>query len=285
MAPIAIVTDTNSSLTQEEAAALGIHLVPMPFTLGGRARLEGVDCTQEEFFTQLTAGAEVSTSQPAPGTLTELWERLLADHEEVLFLPMSSALSATCATAQMLARDYGGRVVVVDDHRISVTLRQSVEDACALARAGLGAAAIRDRLEAVQDRASIYIAVDSLELLRRSGRITAAAATMASVLSIRPVLKIEGGKLDAFKKVRGQAHREAALLDAMDRDLREKFAGRPVALYAAWSGDEALGRQWHETVQARFPDRSVRLARLPLSICCHIGAGALAVACAEILAP
>lgn len=216
----AIVTDTNSGISPQQAEAMGISLIPMPFLVDGKLCLEGRDCTPEEFFQQLRAGADVSTSQPAPEEILELWETLLKDHDAVLHFPMSSGLSGSCQTAKALAREYDGRV-------------------------------------------------------------TAAGAAMASVLNIKPVLQIQGDKLDAFKKVRGMRQAETAMLKAMKSDLETRFAGEKPALFAVYSGDKAPGDQWLEQVRAFFPDWQVEQGVLPLSICCHVGEGALAIACAK----
>ncbi|MDD7289457.1 MAG: DegV family protein [Clostridiales bacterium] len=277
----AIVTDTNSGISPQQAEAMGISLIPMPFLVDGKLCLEGRDCTPEEFFQQLRAGADVSTSQPAPEEILELWETLLKDHDAVLHFPMSSGLSGSCQTAKALAREYAGRVFVVDDHRISVTLLQSIRNAQILLEQGKTAEEVRDILEGESLESSIYIAVNTLEYLKKSGRVTAAGAAMASVLNIKPVLQIQGDKLDAFKKVRGMRQAETAMLKAMKNDLETRFAGEKPALFAVYSGDKAPGDQWLEQVRAYFPDWQVEQGVLPLSICCHVGEGALAIACAK----
>ena len=278
----AIVVDTNSGIMPEEAARMGISLIPMPFLIDGKEYLEGENCSQEFFFERLAAGAEVGTSQPSPGGIAELWERLLEENDAVLHFPMSSSLSGSCQTAKALALDYPGRVFVVDNRRISVTLRESVRGAQRLLAEGKSAEEVHRILEERGGESSIYIAVNTLEYLKKGGRVTAAGAAMGTLLNLKPVLQIQGGKLDAFKKCRGMAAACDAMLQAMEKDLRERFPGQEMRLFAAYSGDRAAGESWLGQVRAAFPEREVELAALPLSICCHIGSGALAIACAEI---
>lgn len=283
MKSAAIVTDTNSGITEEQAKQLGISLIPMPFLVDGKQCMEGKDCPAPEFFAKLAEGAEVSTSQPSPGEIVRLWEKLLKKHEAVLHFPMSSALSGSCQTAKALAMDYPGKVFVVDNQRISVTLMQSILDAQKLLEEGKKADEVQKILEKEGLDSSIYIAVNTLEYLKKSGRITAAAATMATVLNLKPVLQIQGGKLDAFKKARGMKQAKDVMASAMRQDLAQRFAGRQVALFAAYSGLEEEGREWLAEVQALFPEHQVEVYPLPISICCHIGAGARAIACARVL--
>lgn len=283
MKSAAIVTDTNSGITEEQAKRLDISLIPMPFLINGKQYMEGKNCPVPAFFAKLAEGAVVSTSQPSPGEIVRLWEKLLKKHEAVLHFPMSSALSGSCQTAKALAMDYPGRVFVVDNQRISVTLMQSILDARKLLEMGKKAAEVQEILEKESLDASIYLAVNTLEYLKKSGRITAAAAAMATVLSLKPVLQIQGGKLDAFKKARGMKQAKSVMAEAMRRDLATRFVGREVALFAAYSGLEEEGREWLAEVQELFPDRKVALSHLPISICCHVGAGARAIACARVL--
>ena len=278
----AIVVDTNSGIMPEEAARMGISLIPMPFLIDGKEYLEGEDCSQDFFFERMAAGAEVGTSQPSPGGIAELWERLLEENDAVLHFPMSSSLSGSCQTAKALALDYPGRVFVVDNRRISVTLRESVRGAQRLLAEGKSAEEVRRILEERGGESSIYIAVNTLEYLKKGGRVTAAGAAMGTLLNLKPVLQIQGGKLDAFKKCRGMAAACDAMLQAIEKDLRERFPGQEMRLFAAYSGDRAAGESWLGQVRAAFPEREVELAALPLSICCHIGSGALAIACAEV---
>ena len=283
MKAAAIVTDTNSGISAAEAELLGINLIPMPFSVNGVQHLEGQTCLPDEFFRALAANAEVSTSQPSPGEIIRLWERLLQDHEAVLHFPMSSGLSGSCQTAKALAAEYPGRVFVVDNKRISVTLAQSVLDAQKLLAEGMPVREIHRVLEQEGLNASIYIAVNTLTYLKKSGRVTAAGAAMAAVLNLKPVLQIQGERLDAFRKARGMAQAKQIMLSAMRDDLNDRFHGEEVALFAAYSGETADGEHWLEEVQTAFPDRKVILGALPISICCHVGAGTLAIACSKRL--
>lgn len=278
----AIVTDTNSGISASQAEAMGIHLIPMPFFIGGETYYEGKDVSHALFFQKMADGVEVSTSQPSPADIIALWEKLLEDHDAVLHFPMTSGLSGSCASAKALAREYGGRVLVVDDKRISVTLMQSVRNALTLLAQGKTAGEVRDILEAESYDSSIYIAVNTLEYLKKSGRVTAAGAAMASILSIKPVLQIQGDKLDAYKKVRGMNHAKTVLMDALRKDLDTRFKDLEMNVFAGYSGGApALGEAWLEEVQREFPEYEVELISLPLSICCHTGGGALGVACAK----
>lgn len=281
MEKTAIVTDTNSGISAELAQEMGIHLIPMPFVVGGETYLEGEDLTSDRFFSLLDSGAGATTSQPSPEVITTLWEKLLEDHDKILHFPMTSGLSGSCHTAKALAQDYDGRVLVVDDHRISATLYQSICNAQILLAEGKTAREVQAILEDESLEASIYITVNTLEYLRKSGRVTAAGAAMATVLGIKPVLQIQGDKLDAFQKVRGMARAKTAMITALKKDLAARFADLPVQLFIAYSGAKELGEQWLQEVQAAFPGSLVKGMALPLSICCHVGEGALGVGCAK----
>lgn len=281
MSRIAVVTDTNSSISAEEARKLGVFLLPMPFIVDGREYFEGVTCTYERFFEMLNGGADVSTSQPAPEAITDLWDEILRSYDSILHIPMSSALSGSCGTAKALAAEYNGRVCVVDNKRISVSQRESVLDALTLIEKGLTAAEICVQLEETAYNASIYLAVNTLELLKKSGRVTAAGAALATLLGLKPVLQIQGEKLDAFAKVRGMPAAEKTMLKAAEKDLATRFAGRPVRILAAYSGDIKPALEWRKTVRKYFDDSRIELYKLPISICCHVGAGVKAIACIE----
>lgn len=281
MSRIAVVTDTNSSISAEEAKKLGIFLLPMPFIVDGREYFEGVTCTYERFFEMLSGGADVSTSQPAPEAITGLWDEILRSYDSILHIPMSSALSGSCGTAKALAAEYNGRVCVVDNKRISVSLRESVLDALTLIEKGLTAAEICVQLEETAYSASIYLAVNTLELLKKSGRVTAAGAALATLLGLKPVLQIQGEKLDAFAKVRGMTAAEKTMLKAAEKDLATRFAGRPVRILTAYSGDIKPALEWRKTVRRYFDDSRIELYKLPVSISCHVGAGVKAIACIE----
>lgn len=280
----AIVTDTNSGLRPEEAAGLGIDLIPMPVNLDGESFFEYDTITQAEFFSCLSAGAEVSTSQPAPGALTDCWERLLEDYDQVVYIPMSAGLSGGYQTAVMLAGDYDGRVLVADTRRISVTQRQAALDGAFLARQGKNGAEIRQYLERDGGNSDIFIAVNTLDLLKKSGRVTAAGAALGSMLSIKPVLRIQSGKLDAYRKVRGMRSAMQAMIEGLREDTL-RLEGERFFIRAAYAGDRQAGESWQAALQAAFPEYEVGLDPLPISVCCHVGCGALGVGIArDILA-
>ena len=241
MSGVAIVTDSNSGITQEEAKRLGIFVLPMPFYIDGELFYEDISLTQEKFYERLTQDADISTSQPSPGDVLDIWEKALEEYDEVVHIPMSSGLSSSCATAQMLAQDMDGKVYVVDNQRISVTMRQSVLDAIALAEKGMNAKEIHDILMREKLEASIYITVDTLKYLKKGGRVTPAAAAIGSVLNLKPVLTIQGEKLDSFSKSRGWKSAKKTMLDAMEKDLTERFAGQEMYLQVAYtcSAEEA----------------------------------------------
>lgn len=283
MRKIAIVTDSNSGITQAQAKELGIEVVPMPFFIDGNLYQEDITLTQEEFYQHLTQDSDISTSQPAPGEVMELWDRLLEEYEEVVHIPMSSGLSSSCETAMALSAEYEGRVCVVNNQRISVTQRQSVLDAVALAEEGRSAAEIQEQLEAEKLDASIYITVDTLKYLKKGGRITAAAAAIGTVLNLKPVLQIQGEKLDAFAKVRGWKQAKKTMLDAIEKDIRERFKDHEVYLQAAYTCSEEEAAKWKEEIENRFPGYDVHMDKLSLSVACHIGPGAMAVTCTKVM--
>lgn len=274
---IAIVTDTNSGISAEQAEAYGVHLVAMPVIVDNETYYENVSINQEEFFKRLKQGASVSTSQPAPGDLLQTWETLLERYEEVIYLPMSSGLSGSCESATMLAKEYGGRIHVVDNHRISVTLRQSVLEAKYMLSQGKRAGEIVQYLERDGLEASIYIAVNTLEYLKQSGRVTTAGAAIGTILNIKPVLQIQGGKLDAYRKARGMKSAMDAMIAGLEHDKNVRFAGQKMMIRAAYSGDFQNGVRWLETLQKAFPELRIEIDPLPISIACHIGDGALGV--------
>ena len=277
---IAIVTDTTSGITPRQAEEMGVHLVPMPTNIDGQEYLEYVNLEPEFFQRKQAEGAEITTSQPAPGTLTELWDELLEEHDSVLYLPMTSGLSSSYATAASLADDYDGKVVVPDIRRISVPLWQAVQDARLLAERGMTAKEIGKRLEENALEFSIYITPTTLEYLKKGGRITPAAAAIGTVLNIKPVLQIQGGGVDAFAKVRGIKQAKEKMFAALDHDLETRFAGKKVRVFAAYSGDPSVGESWKAEMEAHYGDRFVRIDPLALVICCHTGPGAIALGCA-----
>ncbi len=270
----AIVTDTNSGLRPEEAAGLGIDLIPMPVDMDGECYFEYDTITQAEFFSCLSSGAEVSTSQPAPGALTDCWERLLEDCDQMVYIPMSAGLSGGYQTAAMLAGDYDGRVLVADTRRISVTQRQAALDGAFLARQGKTGAEIREYLERDGGNSDIFIAVNTLDLLKKSGRVTAAGAALGSMLSIKPVLCIRSGKLDAYRKVRGMRSAMQAMIEGLREDSR-RLEGERLFIRAAYAGDRQAGENWQVALREAFPEYEIGLDPLPISVCCHVGYGAL----------
>lgn len=281
MGKIAVVTDSNSGITQEKGKELGVHVIPMPFYIDGELFLEDITLTQEAFYEKLASDCEISTSQPAPGEVMEFWDKLLKEYDEIVHIPMSSGLSSTCETAIMLSKDYDGKVEVVDNQRISVTQKTSVMDAVRLEKAGKSALEIKEILEAEKLESSIYITVDTLKYLKRGGRITPAAAAIGTVLNLKPVLQIQGEKLDAFAKVRGWKQAKKTMLDAMEKDLLHRFGSKKMALLAAYTCSAEEARSWKEELEERFPNYTIDMDPLSLSVACHIGSGALAVACAK----
>ena len=281
MGQIAEETDSNSGITQEKGKELGVHVIPMPFYIDGELFLEDITLTQEAFYEKLASDCEISTSQPAPGEVMEFWDKLLKEYDEIVHIPMSSGLSSTCETAIMLSKDYDGKVEVVDNQRISVTQKTSVMDAVRLAKAGKSALEIKEILEAEKLESSIYITVDTLKYLKRGGRITPAAAAIGTVLNLKPVLQIQGEKLDAFAKVRGWKQAKKTMLDAMEKDLLHRFGSKKMALLAAYTCSAEEARSWKEELEERFPNYTIDMDPLSLSVACHIGSGALAVACAK----
>ena len=282
MSKIAIVTDSNSGITQKEGKELGISVIPMPFYITEELYFEDITLTQEEFYQKLDEDADIKTSQPAPGDVLDLWEKLLEDHDEIVHIAMSSGLSSSCATAAMLADDYDGKVQVVDNQRISVTQRQSVEDAMKLAEEGKSAKEIKDILEADKLDSGIFIMVDTLKYLKKGGRVTSAGAAIGTVLGIKPVLQIHGEKLDAFAKTRGVKQAKKKMIAAVRKELEERFPDGDFAKHAylqsAYTKDKEAALKWKEELMAEFPEMEFHQDPLSLSVACHIGAGALAVA-------
>ena len=289
MANIRIVTDSNSGITQAEAEKLGISVLPMPFLIDGEEYFEDINLTQRQFYEHLRGEAAVSTSQPSAVSVTELWDRLFAEGaDEIVHIPMSSGLSETCHAAQNLAKDYGGRVQVVDNQRISVTLKQSAVDAQLLVRRGKSAAEIAEYLTATKKDSSIYIALDTLKYLKKGGRLTPAAALIGTILKIKPVLQIQGERLDAFKKVHSLKQAKQEMIAAVRRDLETRFAAFRAAgemsLSIAHTDNAAEAEVFRAELEAAFPDLPVLYVDpLSLSVSCHIGPGALAVTATRVL--
>ena len=253
MKKVAVMTDSNSGITQKEARKLGIRVVPMPFYIDGELYYEDITLTQKEFYEKLSGDADISTSQPSPADVMEIWEELLDEYDEVVHIPMSSGLSTSCETAMMLAKDFDGRVFVVNNQRISVTQRQAVLDALELAAAGRSGQEIHDILMREKLEASIYITVDTLKYLKKGGRVTPAAAALGTVLNLKPVLTIQGEKLDAFAKVRGLKSAKKVMKEAMEKDIKERFRGKRVHLEAAHTCTEEEAAQWKKELEEYFP--------------------------------
>lgn len=284
MSKVTVMTDSNSGITQEEAKQLGVAVLPMPFYMDGQMYYEDIDLSQEQFYEQLAQGKEIKTSMPLVGDVADAWERTLKECDEIVHIPMSSGLSSTCETALVLAQNYDGRVQVVNNQRISVTMRQSVIDAVQLAKQGHSAAEIKNILEACKFESSIYIMVDTLEYLKKGGRITPAAAALGTLLKLKPVLQIQGEKLDAFAKARTVKQARSIMIESMKNDFEKRFDsadGTKMNLSMAYTHNLEEAEAFRKEVQAAFPNNEIVLQPLSLSISCHIGPGALAVACSK----
>lgn len=285
MGKIAVLTDSNSGITQEQAKELGVYVIPMPFFIDGQQYFEGINLTQEEFYEKLKNDADISTSQPSVGELQDEWDKLLKEYDEIVFIPMSSGLSGTCQTAAMLSDDYDGKVQVVNNQRISVTMRQSVLDAKLLVSKGYSAAQIKEVLEREKMQSSIYITLETLKYLKKGGRITPAAAAIGTVLNLKPVLQIQGEKLDAFSKARGWKTAKKTMLNAIEKDLKGRFADvkDQMALGMAYTCSKEEAQEWKAEIEERFPGYEIMEGPLSLSVACHIGPGALAITCMKRL--
>lgn len=285
MSKVAIVTDSNSGITQSEAKEYGVTVMPMPFFINDQTYYEDIDLTQEDFYQKLSEDANISTSMPLVGNVTDTWDALLQDYDEIVHIPMSSGLSGSCETAIMLSQDYDGRVQVVNNQRISVTQRQSVLDAKELAEKGYSAEAIKEILEREKMESSIYIMVDTLYYLKKGGRITPAAAAIGTMLRLKPVLTIQGEKLDAFAKARTTSQGKTMMINAIKKDINERFGGmtedKHIWLQIAYTHDRAAAEQFRTEVEAEFPGYDIHIDPLSLSVACHIGPGSLALACCK----
>lgn len=284
MSKVIVVTDSNSGITPDEAKMLGVEVLPMPFYINEQMYYENIDLTQEQFYEKLAAGGDIKTSMPLVGDVTDKWDELLKENDEIVYIPMSSGLSSSCETAYMLSQDYDGKVQVVNNQRISVTMRQSVIDAKKLAEEGKNAAEIKQILEDAKFESSIYIMVDTLTYLKKGGRITPAAAALGTLLKLKPVLQIQGEKLDAFAKARTVKQAKSIMIDAMKSDFEKRFNnpdGSQINLEMAYTHDIAAAEAFKEEVQAAFPNNEIVMNPLSLSVSCHIGPGALAIACSK----
>lgn len=284
MSKVAIMTDSNSGITQAEAKEMGITVIPMPFYIDEKMFYEDIDLTQEQFYEKLRSDCEIKTSMPLVGNVTDTWDEVLKEYDEIVYIPMSSGLSSSCSTAIMLSEDYDGRVEVIDNQRISVTQRQSVLDAMELAAAGKSAAEIKQILMDAKFDSSIYIMLDTLYYLKKGGRITPAAAALGTLLKLKPVLQIQGEKLDAFAKARTSKQGKNIMIETMKKDFAERFndpEGKEMNLEIAYSYDREAAEAFKEEVQAAFPNNDIIMNPLSLSVSCHIGPGALAIACSK----
>ncbi len=287
MSKISVMTDSNSGITQKQAADLGVKVLPMPFLIDGETYFEDINLTHEEFYKRLKQDVAISTSQPSPEAVMQAWEELLEESDSVVYIPMSSGLSGSCQTAKLLAQEYDGRVQVVDNQRISVTQSQAVKDAKELCGTGMTAEEIKDYLEQVKFDSSIYIMLDTLKYLRKGGRITPAAAALGSALRLKPVLQIQGEKLDAFTVARTKKQGVSKMLTAMENDVINRFGGMEnvsgIHFAVAHTNNEEAAEAFIEEIKGRFGVTSVDIAPLSLSVSCHIGPGALAIACSKAI--
>ncbi len=289
MKKIAVVTDSNSGITQTQAKDYqGLYVIPMPFTIGGEEYFEDINLTQQEFYQKLLSNEDISTSQPSIGGIVELWENLLKEYDEVVHIPMSSALSMSCETAKNFAKQFDGKVQVVDNHAISVTLKESVFDALKLAKKGVAAKEIKELIEENRKNSSIYIMVSTLKYLKKGGRITPAAAAIGTLLKIKPVLQIQGGKLDQYAKVLNEKAARTKMIDAIKKDLETRFKDfvkkGQIRLYIAHTNCQEKAEAFAEEIRQKIPKVPLTYVDpLSLSIACHIGDGALAIACARVL--
>ena len=286
MKKVAIVTDSNSGITQAQGKELGITVLPMPFMIDGNEFFEDISLTQQEFYGKMEEDMDISTSQPSPESIVELWEALLEEYDGIVHIPMSSGLSGSCQTALMLAEEFDGRVQVVNNHRISVTQRQSALDALEMAGKGMDAVQIKEVLERTGSESTIYITVDTLKYLKKGGRITPAAAALGTLLRLKPVLTIQGEKLDAFAKARTMKQAKSMMISAIQHDLETRWddkEGKKTHLEIAHTNCEEAALQLKEELLELFPDTDIHIDPLSLSVACHIGPGALAIAAVKKL--
>lgn len=284
MKSIGIMTDSHCGISQEEAKKLGVWVLAMPFYLDEVCYYEDITITREEFYAKMREGAKVSTSQHSPDAVMKMWDEMLLEYEKILFLPLSSGLSGACATAQMLAQEpeYQGRVLVVDNGRVSVLQHRSILDALELVQEGYSAEEIKEMLEQSREEMIIYVAVNTLEYLKRGGRVTPAAAAIGTILNIKPILKFDVGTLDVFHKCRSFGSARKEMLKAMHRDLETRFQDAykrgDLCLMAASSAEPEAAAGWVKEVQDEFPDIPVMYDNLSLGLACHIGPDGMGVA-------
>lgn len=286
MSKVAVVTDSNSGITQQQAKTEGVYVLPMPFFVNGETYFEDINLTQEQFYEKLESDADISTSMPAVADVIDTWDRLLKEYDEIVHIPMSSGLSGSCEAAMVLAQEYEGRVQVVNNQRISVTQKQSVLDARTMAEQGRSAPEIKNYLEETRYESSIYIMLDTLYYLKKGGRITPAAAALGTLLKLKPVLQIQGEKLDAFAKARTTKQGKSIMIEAIRNDLKERFhdpEGKDMWIHAAYTKNLEAAEEWKQELMAASPGHEIVMDPLSLSVSCHIGPGALAVTCCKKL--
>ena len=279
---IAVVTDSNSGITQSQAKEMGVFVIPMPFMIDGKTYFEDITLTQEQFYEKLANDADISTSQPSPDAVMSLWDEVLKEYDQLVHIPMSSGLSGSCQTAMMLAMEdqYEGKVFVIDNQRISVTLYQSIKDAQMLAAQGADGAHIKKRLEETKLDSAIFITVDTLKYLKKGGRITPAVAMIGTLLKIKPILSIFGDKLDSYAKARTVKQAKATMVEAILKELTERLNDpqcKHTHLGVAHTQNPEAAEEFKKEIEAMFPDADVVLAPLSLSVSCHIGPGSLAI--------
>lgn len=289
MSKVAIITDSNSGISQAEAGKLGIYVVPMPFIIDGQTLFEDINLTREQFYQKLADGADVSTTQPSPEYIMNLWNNLFDEgYNEIVHMPMSSGLSGSCSTAMALSKEdeYDGKVFVVDNQRISVTQRQAALDAKQMADAGMSAREIHDKLMEMKFESSIYIMLDTLKYLKKGGRITPAAAALGTILKLKPVLQIQGEKLDAFAKARTLNQAKTLMINALKSDIETRFGGdvNDIWIEIAHTENAAEAENFKEDILKMWPEypaENIVTDHLSLSVSCHIGPGSLAIACSK----
>lgn len=285
MSKVAVITDSNSGITQSQAKEMGIFVLPMPFFINEETYFEDISLTQEQFYEMLKGGAEIHTSQPSPDSVMQLWDEVLKEYDEIVHIPMSSGLSSSCQSAVMLAQDYEGKVQVVNNQRISVTQRQSALDAKLLASKGMSALEIKNFLEEDKFNSSIYIMLDTLYYLKKGGRITPAAAALGTLLKLKPVLQIQGEKLDAFAKARTTNQGKSIMISAIKKDIETRFGGmtedKHIWLQIAHTANAEAAEAYKAEILEQFPGYDIHIDPLSLSVACHIGPGALAFACCK----